>query len=225
LIEKFKPVPIWHKKESLIATRLFREKFKLNDVKTNPVQINKFGRNHLYEIFNELGFKTGAEIGVWKGLNAEQMFKHIKSLKLYLVDPYINHNYVRKKRTEDSIKKAFDKAHQRLNGNNCEWIREMSEDAIKIIKDGSLDFAYIDAEHTYNAGMQDIILWVRKVKKGGIIAGHDYFDDLKHKCRIKTVVNDYTKANGIERFFITDKNSDSRNGVSGRYPTWFWVNE
>jgi len=225
LIEKFKPVPTWHKTESITATRLFREKFKLNDVKDNPIAIKKFGRNDLYKIFSELKFKTGAEIGVWKGLNAIELFNHIKGLKLYLIDPYINHDYVRKKRKESSIELAHTKAHKLLENQNGEWIQDMSENAIKIIKDNSLDFVYIDAEHTYNAVMQDIILWVRKVKKGGIIAGHDYFNDKKHKCMVKTAVNDYAKANRIERFFITDKNSDNRGGVSGTYPTWFWVNE
>ena len=36
------------------------------------------------------------------------------------------------------------------------------------------DAIYIDANHTYEAAKQDIELWYPKVRKGGMICGHDY---------------------------------------------------
>jgi hypothetical protein len=41
-------------------------------------------------------------------------------------------------------------------------------------EDGSLDWVYIDADHRYEAVRRDILAWLPKVKKGGMIAGHDY---------------------------------------------------
>ena len=38
---------------------------------------------------------------------------------------------------------------------------------------GSLDFVFIDAEHTFEAVVSDIRAWLPKVKHGGCIAGHD----------------------------------------------------
>lgn len=40
--------------------------------------------------------------------------------------------------------------------------------------DASLDWVYIDADHTYGAVRADIAAWLPKVRKGGVIAGHDY---------------------------------------------------
>ena len=47
-------------------------------------------------------------------------------------------------------------------------------DAVKDFKDESLDFVYIDANHGYESTKEDIREWSKKVKKGGIVSGHDY---------------------------------------------------
>jgi predicted O-methyltransferase YrrM len=43
--------------------------------------------------------------------------------------------------------------------------------------DESVDFIWIDADHHYSSVIQDIRAWWPKLKKGGIIAGHDYTDE------------------------------------------------
>jgi hypothetical protein len=53
-------------------------------------------------------------------------------------------------------------------------IRSTSVDAAKLYKDNSLDFVFIDAEHSYESVREDIDAWLPKIKKGGIISGHDY---------------------------------------------------
>jgi hypothetical protein len=46
--------------------------------------------------------------------------------------------------------------------------------AAKLFPDNSVDFVYIDAEHSREALLRDLRLWWPKVKPGGIIGGHDY---------------------------------------------------
>lgn len=43
-------------------------------------------------------------------------------------------------------------------------------------EDASLDFCFIDADHTYESVSKDIDAWRSKVKNGGILAGHDYVE-------------------------------------------------
>lgn len=42
---------------------------------------------------------------------------------------------------------------------------------------GEVDVIYIDANHSYENVLSDIGNWSKKVKRGGIIAGHDYSID------------------------------------------------
>lgn len=53
-------------------------------------------------------------------------------------------------------------------------VRKPSSEAAELYEDGSLDFVFIDAGHTYSEVKEDIKLWARKVKPGGLLAGHDY---------------------------------------------------
>jgi hypothetical protein len=51
--------------------------------------------------------------------------------------------------------------------------------ASNLFDDHSIDFVFIDAEHTYDFVKQDLTVWFNKVKSGGIIAGHDYGNQVK----------------------------------------------
>jgi len=42
------------------------------------------------------------------------------------------------------------------------------------VADGSLDFAFIDANHSYEGASADAAAWFPKVKPGGWLCGHDY---------------------------------------------------
>lgn len=48
-----------------------------------------------------------------------------------------------------------------------------SAEAAGRFADGSVDFVFIDADHSYEAVKRDIAAWRPKVKPGGVIAGHD----------------------------------------------------
>lgn len=52
-------------------------------------------------------------------------------------------------------------------------MRMDTKEAHKLVEDGSLDFVFIDADHTYEGCAADIANWTPKVRQGGLIAGHD----------------------------------------------------
>lgn len=53
-------------------------------------------------------------------------------------------------------------------------IKLSTKDASKLFKDNSIDFLFIDANHSREGVTADIDNWKNKVKLDGIIAGHDY---------------------------------------------------
>ena len=72
-----------------------------------------------------------------------------------------------------------------------ESLRMDSLEASKRFADESLDFIFIDANHVYDAVLLDIALWFPKLKKGGHIAGHDYYNDEG----VRRAVRDFFKKN------------------------------
>jgi predicted O-methyltransferase YrrM len=162
---------------------------------------NTFSRNDLATLFYELGYKLGAEVGVYKGENAKVLLDANPNLHLICVDPWLG----------ELKQSRYDSAMGRLVGRDIEVKRMLSVDAAKEVKDGSLDFVYIDASHLFDDIMIDLITWNRKVRIGGIVSGHDYF----HISKIGVVeaVNAYTYAHSITQWYIT-------NDI---HPSWFWV--
>lgn len=129
------------------------------DVSSVPRPSIKFMKNYFQ---NRLVF--GAEIGVQYGLNAKSILKELNIKKMYLID--IWENYESYKETYKKFKKD----------NRIRLIIDYSEFAVSYIINNSLDFVYIDADHEYKSVYQDIKIWIKKVKKGGIVAGHDIFN-------------------------------------------------
>lgn len=54
------------------------------------------------------------------------------------------------------------------------FIKKLSTDAAYDFPDNYFDWIYIDTDHTYETTRDELRLYAPKMKKGGIIAGHDY---------------------------------------------------
>ena len=52
--------------------------------------------------------------------------------------------------------------------------RMLSLDYVKEVEDESIDFVYIDGNHSYSFVKDDINHWLPKIKTGGVISGHDW---------------------------------------------------
>ena len=224
LINHFKPIPAWHEKNALTANRYIQEKFNLGHAGKYPRKIKGMNRAGFCELVANLGYKVGAEIGVEKGELAAMWFEHIPGVKMYLVDQYCDYDGARKRgRNHDDAKRM---AHEKVNGCNAVFVEKLSMDAVRDFDDESLDFVYIDGNHLYEYVMQDIIEWTKKVRRGGMVAGHDYYARkdpfAKTGCRAKLAVDQYAAAMAISPVYLTDnrRNVETR---ADRRTSWFWI--
>lgn len=140
--------------------------------------MKRFG--FLNKMIKEHGFRLGAEIGTGKGKTGMEILQANPELHLYQVAFYPNEkvftNEYRHPGFHDSTLKAkmlWNKRMRRFK-NRIIVLAMPSHEAADHIKDESLDFIFIDADHSYENCKQDIELWVPKVRLGGMISGHDY---------------------------------------------------
>jgi len=82
---------------------------------------------------------------------------------------------------------------------------------VEQIKDKSLDFVYIDGDHTFDFVIMDIILWFKKVKVGGVVAGHDFYPF--RRAGVIPAVTTFTHEHFIYEWHITQES----------HPTWFFI--
>lgn len=193
-----------------------------------PTEIPNMGRVNLPELFNELGFKTGAEVGVLKGLFSEVICKGIPDHKLYCIDAWkIYVPDYRDYKHQVLLDRAYNEALARLSDYNVEIIKEFSEDAVKRFEDNSLDFVYIDANHEYPFITRDLIIWTKKVKVGGIVSGHDYYESrAKHsRCHVLPAVIGYTRAYKIWPWFVIGTKAMNEGEIRDRSRSWMFVKE
>ena len=138
-----------------------------------------------------------AEIGVDYGLNAKTLLKLLPIKKLYLIDPYQQEldsvpGEERYKNAKKLLRKYKDKT---------EFIRKSSSEAIKDIPK-NIDFIYLDGSHEYEQVKKDIELYYPKVKKGGIIGGHDFWASTRGVCK---AVIEFAEENNLDLYGeITD---------------------
>ncbi len=179
-----------------------QKKFNLDLSKELPIEIPDVGRNNLARWLNELDFKIGVEVGVAAGEYSEILCYANPQMKIYGIDSWIPYNGYTDYTKESTFATLYHDAKKRLSKyTNYEFINELSMDAVKRFKDESLDFVYIDANHDDPYITQDITEWIKKVKKGGIIAGHDYARIIRGWDVIRAVQK-YTKKNNINPWFV-----------------------
>lgn len=139
----------------------------------------------------------GCEIGIGGGANARNMLEYLDIKRLYLVDqylPYENLKYHGVWATKEEAEKVKKVALEYLDGykDKIVWIHSLSKEAVCLI-DEQLDFVYIDGNHRYEYVKMDIELYLPKVKKGGIICGHDFnHEDGVNKAVLELFGNDFS---------------------------------
>jgi len=141
------------------------------------------------------------EIGVDRGRNSLRIFDLLKPSKMYLVDAWdyrlVQTVYV----TENDIliaKQMFETTQTHVfslwkDNESVSIINKESTEAASNFDDLYFDLIYIDANHSYESVIKDLIAWYPKLKNNGIIAGHDW----NHES-VERAIREFIKMLNIE---------------------------
>eukprot|EP01038_Epipyxis_sp_PR26KG_P010306 gene10306-13852_t len=197
---------------------------------------NLNNRNDISVWLELLGFTSGAELGVQRGIFALNNLQRWTSCKKYILVDLWHHqdNYKDTANVDDKDQELlFKEAKNNLKvfSNKTEFIRNFTTSAALLVPDNSLDFIYVDARHDYCGCKQDIEQWWPKLKPGGIMAGHDYVtvaflrtiikwedwsicqDGSKHEYAVMAAVDEVAAALNVKVF--------TTNG-DGPFVSWFY---
>jgi hypothetical protein len=128
---------------------------------------------------------TGVEIGVWKGELSSLILRKVQPKKLMLVDPWAFDPRFgdslfggRTARSQADMDEICQKVQARFRADVARGVvticRSTSVEAATSVADESVDWVYIDGNHTYEYALEDLRSWAPKVRPGGLIAGDDY---------------------------------------------------
>jgi FkbM family methyltransferase len=192
----------------------------LKETLDNKPAVNK---RELASLVNELYPEgKGVEIGVLRGDYSKIILERWHKGELFLIDTWrhIGH-YIDMNGRDDqyhydclietckNIKPWEDRTH---------IIRMDSVKSADMFPDEYFDFIYIDADHSYEGVVKDIVAWWPKIKKGGLFCGDDYIPDdgdiwltgqgepiYAGKFGVRKAVNEFVKDKNLVLYETTEE--------------------
>lgn len=172
-------------------------------------------RDELGLLFKDLGFRVGVELGVESGVFSEKLCRGNPEMHLIGVDSWTAYKGYRDHVTQDKLDGMYKDTLERMKNYDYEAVKGFSQEVVGNFADGELDFVYIDAAHDFVNVTLDIAAWEKKVRKGGIVAGHDYRRTKGGAVNhTKDVVQAWAYSHDVKPWYVLR---------GDRAATWLWV--
>jgi predicted O-methyltransferase YrrM len=142
-------------------------------------------------------FGITCEVGVAFGGFSQKIVEICQPKKHFLIDAWNQQG----RYDETAYNSVLEKFSKGLKSGQVEIIRNNSVDGIKLLKDNSIDFIYIDTDHTYKSTKMELIASIEKMKPGGIISGHDYKAQGRYDYESKQLIP-YGVVEAVQEFII-----------------------
>jgi predicted O-methyltransferase YrrM len=144
---------------------------------------------------------TFVEIGSWKGRSTSFVgpICNANGTRLVCVDHWsgsrdsLADRYARELAVED-VEQTF-RANMSERGIKVEVIAEPSTTAALRFEASSVDRIFLDGSHDGASVIEDLCVWTPRLRRGGILAGHDY--DPKHP-ELCAAVDAFAAAQGLQ---------------------------
>jgi len=188
---------------------------KVDNIVKNIITVkkSKYRDNFFPGLINALDLKTGVEIGVDTAEFSCHILTKTKMTQYYCVDTWMDNFGSGIKMKKSTFNKdgnmRFIEASERLDefGDRAVFLKMSSLEAANKFNDNSLDFLYIDGDHSL-AMLLDLYAWIPKIRIGGICSGHDYkigknsgirdYNDEQLDYEVKTCVDYFCKRYGYK---------------------------
>lgn len=161
----------------------------------------------------KLGPKAiGVELGVWTGHNFAHLLDECTNIEfMYGIDPYKPYQDWNRYIDESIMENAQQTAVNNMSffPNRCKLLKTTSHEASVLFKDNSLDFIFIDGDHSYDCCYNDLNWWYKKIRRGGLFSGHDFSLPGVNKALLQ-----FRTENNITGFFKVIPND-----------VWFWIKD
>jgi len=194
----------------------------------SPIEIPNTNRETLARLFYLLGHTTGVEVGTERGEYADCLLRGNPLLALRCVDLWKSYAGYRDHVNQRKLDRFYAETQARLApyGSRVMLMRQWSVEAAAQIPDASLDFVYLDGNHSFPYVVADLAAWSPKVRAGGIIAGHDF---RRHKwpnqMHVEQVIYGWTDAYDIHPWFVLGRKAKVDGELRDDGRSWFWVHQ
>jgi len=187
----------------LYNSYIFLKKGRGFNIEKNRKRQDMFSYKEFYDfVMDNYDFTTFVEVGVWKGHGVIYLAKSLKNrgvdrAKIIAVDLFDDikiYQGTLYRKDAENLMKMFDKNIKEAGvEKTVKKIKGVSWEMAKNIKNKSVDLVFIDAGHSYDEVKKDIKAYFPKIKKGGIMSGHDALNK-----NVLSAVHDYFGKDNVE---------------------------
>ena len=195
------------------------KKYSVAPDAASPIPLRLSRHGGLTTLWHELGYRVGVEVGTEQGKFAEEICRDNPGVLLTCVDPYQAYDRYEQHQTQAKLDRFYVEAQARLaQYRDVHIMRRASLEAAALFERDSLDFVFIDANHAYEYVRDDIAAWEPLVRRGGMVAGHDYKPEGQERKPLPfgviQAVTEHVAAYNIAPLFLTKRD---------KCPSWFYV--
>ena len=111
---------------------------------------------------------VAAEVGVACGDFTKQILRRCQPSVLYLVDSWATERYA------EGLTRIRSELRGSISRGDVIVKQGLSNAVLPTLPDNSLDFVYLDTDHSYETTAAELLHSSTKLRDGGRLAGHDY---------------------------------------------------